>query len=100
MEEREDVITLTDEEGNEVDFMDIDGTEYNGQTYLMLVEADAADDEESEALLLRVDSDGEEDILVTVDDEEEFNAVAAQFEQQYEDNDEYDLQAEDGADAE
>lgn len=93
MEERDDVITLTDEEGNEVDFMVIDGTEYNGKTYLMLVEANSADDEESEALLLRVDEDGEEDILVSVDDEEEFNAVAAQFEEQYEDSEEYQVQA-------
>ena len=76
MEERDDVITLTDEEGNEVNFLVVDGTEYNGKTYLMLVEADIADEEGTEAFLLRVEDDGEEDILVTVDDEEEFNAVA------------------------
>lgn len=96
MEERDDVITLTDEEGNEVDFMVIDGTEYNGKSYLMLVEADAAEDEESEALLLRIDEDGDEEILVSVDDEEEFNAVAAQFEEQYEDSEEYEVQSLDG----
>lgn len=96
MEERDDVITLTDEEGNEVDFMVIDGTEYNGKSYLMLIEANAAEEDESEALLLRVEDDGEEDVLVTVDDEEEFNAVAAQFEEQYEESDEYDVQAPDG----
>ena len=87
MEERDDVITLTDEEGNEVNFLVVDGTEYNGKTYLMLVEADIADEEGTEAFLLRVEDDGEEDILVTVDDEEEFNAVAALFEEQYEDDD-------------
>ena len=34
MEERDDVIVLTDEEGNEADFMVIDGVEYNVYTVL------------------------------------------------------------------
>lgn len=95
MEERDDLITLTDEEGNETDFEVIDGTEYNGKTYLMLIEADAAEEEESEALLLRIDTEDEEEILVSVDDEEEFNAVAALFEEQYEDDENYEVKASD-----
>ena len=70
MEERDDVIVLTDEEGNEADFMVIDGVEYNGKTYLMLVSADEADDDESEAIMLRIEEEEGEEILVSVDGEE------------------------------
>ena len=94
MEEKDNVLTLTDEEGNEVDFVVVNAVEYNGKTYVMLVEADKVEDEEAEALMLRVEDNGEEDILVTVDDEEEFYAVSAEFEKSYEEGDEYELQSE------
>ena len=98
MEEKDNVLTLTDEEGNEVDFVVVNAVEYNGKTYVMLVEADRIEDDEAEALLLRVDDSGDEDVLVTVDDEEEFNAVSAEFERSYEEGDEYELQTGDGCD--
>ncbi|MBO5248033.1 MAG: DUF1292 domain-containing protein [Clostridia bacterium] len=94
MEEKDNVLTLTDEEGNEVDFVVVNAVEYNGKTYVMLVEADKVEDDEAEALMLRVEDNGEEDILVTVDDEDEFEAVSAEFEKSYEEGDEYELQAE------
>ena len=96
MEEKDNVLTLTDEEGNEVDFVVVNAVEYNGKTYVMLVEADHIEDDEAEALMLRVDDSGEEDVLVTVDDEEEFNAVSAEFDRSYEEGDEYELQTGDG----
>ena len=92
MEEKDNVLTLTDEEGNEVDFVIVNAVEYEEKTYVMLIEADKLEDDEAEALMLRVDDDGEEDILVTVDDEEEFEAVSAAFEKAYEEGDEYELQ--------
>ena len=94
-EERDDIITLTDEEGNETDFQVIDGAEYNGKTYLMLIEAEAADDDSADAMILRLDEEGEEEILSTVDDEDEFNAVAKLFEEQGEEGD-YDVAPADG----
>ena len=94
-EERDDIITLTDEEGNETDFQVIDGVEYNGKTYLMLIEAEAADDDSADAMILRLDEEGEEEILSTVDDEDEFNAVAKLFEEQGEEGD-YDVDPADG----
>ena len=87
--------TLTDEEGNETDFQVIDGAEYNGKTYLMLIEAEAADDDSADAMILRLDEEGEEEILSTVDDEDEFNAVAKLFEEQGEEGD-YDVDPADG----
>lgn len=93
MEERDDILALTDEEGNEVNFTIIDAVEHEGKTYVLLTPAEETDGEEVEVIMLRVEDDGEEDVLVTVDDENEFNTIAALFDQKAE---EYDLQAEDG----
>lgn len=90
MEERDDILALTDEEGNEVNFEIIDALEHNGKTYLLLAPAEG-DEEELEVIMLRVDDAGEEDVLVTVDDEEEFNTVAALFDAKTE---EYELEGE------
>ncbi len=93
MEERDDILTLTDEEGNEVNFEIIDAVENEGKTYVLLVPAEAAEDDEVEVIMLRVEDNGEEDVLVTVDDEDEFNAIAELFDKKAE---EYELAAEDG----
>ncbi|MBO5249107.1 MAG: DUF1292 domain-containing protein [Clostridia bacterium] len=93
MEERDDILALTDEEGNEVNFEIIDAVENDGKTYVLLVPAEAGEEDEVEVIMLRVEDDGEEDVLVTVDDEDEFNTVAALFDQKAE---EYELEAEDG----
>ena len=81
-EEEADVITLTDEEGNNIDYMVVDGVENNDNLYLALVEAEHADDDECEFIILKclsAEEDGE-DSLVTIDDEEEFNTVLKLFE--------------------
>ncbi len=93
MEERDDILALTDEEGNEVNFEIIDAVEHEGKTYVLLTPAEAGEEEEVEVIMLRVEDDGDEDVLVTVDDEDEFNTVAALFDQKAE---EYELEAEDG----
>ncbi len=93
MAERDDILALTDEEGNEVNFEIIDALEHEGKTYVLLTPAEAGEEDEVEVVMLRVEDDGEEDILVTVDDEDEFNTVAALFDAKAE---EYDLAAEDG----
>ena len=73
--DHDDIITLYDEDGNETDFLVVDGVEYNGTMYLALVEEEHADDDECEFVILRADTDGDEDILSTIDDEEEFTEV-------------------------
>ena len=73
----DDIITLTEEEGNEYELEVLSTLEYNGSTYLALVPADDGDDSEGElevSILKKVIEDGEE-ILVTVDDEAEMEAV-------------------------
>ena len=73
-----DIVTLYDEENNPVDYAVIDGVDYNDTMYLALVEASQLDNEECEFLILR-QSKTEADVLETIEDEEEFNAVLEMF---------------------
>ncbi len=77
-----DIITLTDDEGNEYEFEHIDTIELNGKIYLAFTEADAKDDDEniSEIIILRLDKDeNDEEVLSTVDDEAELEAAYEAF---------------------
>jgi len=89
-------ITLTDEEGNEVELEYVDVLEHNGQTYMAFFPTVDAEDEESEAsaedyglvILKSVTVDGEE-MLSTPDSDQELNEVYDLFmEQILEDEDE------------
>ena len=86
-----EVFTLTDEEGNESDFELIGRIEDNGQTYLALEPKDENPDGEYVLLKIAKDDDGEE-ILITIDDNDEFVRIADIFEDElmsieYEDTD-------------
>lgn len=83
------IISLTDEDGNELELEHLDTIEYNGTIYMAFYpvvpedDVQAAQDEDNDEyglILLRVekDADGEE-ILVTIEDEEELNAVYEEF---------------------
>ena len=87
--EGNDTVTLYDEEGNATEFAIIDGVEYNGNFYLALAEADQLENEECEFLILKKDKDDPE-MLITIESEEEFNAVMEVFDRQL---DEYELSA-------
>lgn len=71
----EEVFTLTDEEGNEKQFELLGSQEIDGNTYLALVPVE--DNENDEYVILKVE-EGEE-MLVTIDDDDEFNRVADFF---------------------
>ena len=76
-------ITLTDEEGKDLQFEIIGSCEVEGTEYCALVPAEE-DDKNSEIveyviLKLEKDENGEE-ILVTIDDDEEFDKIADLFE--------------------
>ncbi|MBR5459994.1 MAG: DUF1292 domain-containing protein [Clostridia bacterium] len=73
-----DVVTLTDEEGNDIDFEIIGELEHEGNVYFALVPC-AEDGDEFVILKLAKDEDGN-DMLVTIDDDDEFDKVADVFE--------------------
>lgn len=92
--ENEELFTLTDEEGNESQFALIGELEIDGQIYLALVPADNDDADEYVVLKVEVEENGEE-ILVTIDDDDEFDRVADAFEDQF--MGEFDLDVEEGS---
>ena len=68
-----DLITLTDEDGNEIVLEHLDTYEINEETYMAFIPAEAEDLDSYELLILKVEYDAEadEDILVSIEDEDE-----------------------------
>ncbi|MGM9683918.1 MAG: DUF1292 domain-containing protein [Eubacteriales bacterium] len=91
-----DYYTLTDEDGNELEFEMIGQCEYKGAVYYAMIPADSDDDGEfcEYTILKSVMEDGEE-ILVSVDDDDEFDDVADYFDDLFSQEIDYDA-SEDG----
>ncbi len=76
------IVTLTDEQGVEHEFEHLDTIEFNSKMYLAFVEAGIPEDSEeaTEIIILRLDVDENgEEILSTLDNEEELEAVYNAF---------------------
>ena len=88
-----DFITLTDEDGNEIELEHLDTVEYNGQTYMAVLPAEMSLEDAYELFILKVEleDDGEE-VLVSLDDEDEeaemFQIFSERLEETFEDGDE------------
>ena len=80
-EELENIYTLTDEDGNESDFELLGEMEIDDATYLALIPVEG-DEDEYVILKVATDADGSE-LLVTIDDDEEFERVADVFEDSF-----------------
>jgi len=77
-------ITVTDDDGNEFELEHLDTIEFNGNTYLAFfpaVSEDAEEDEEEELglILMKGIKENGEEILSTLDSEEETEAVYTEF---------------------
>jgi len=91
----DEIFTLTDEDGKESDFELIASQEIDGTTYVALVpvEEGKADAEEQEYVVLKLITDENgEDVLITIDDDDEFEKVAEIFEDMLFDEIDYDAQ--------
>ncbi|MCX7922150.1 MAG: DUF1292 domain-containing protein [Clostridia bacterium] len=80
-EERDDVVVLVDEDGEEVEFEHIETIEKDGNEYVVLMPLDQDEAEEAEeVIILKIEhnEDGE-DSFVTIEDEAELNAVFEEF---------------------
>ena len=70
------IISITDEDGVEYELEVLSSVEYQGAEYLALTPADADDEaEELEVSILKSVMDGDEPILVAVEDEQELETV-------------------------
>ena len=81
-------VTLTDDEGKDIELEYIDALEYNGTTYMAffpVVEEDSEDEENEEEyglVILTSQMENGEEFLVTIDDEEEIDKVYDLFMEQ------------------
>lgn len=91
-EERDGIVVLVDEDGEETEFEHLDTIEMNGNEYVILLPLDSYDEEqeEEEVVILKIEhgSNGE-DSFVNIEDEGELDAVFEEFKSRMED--EYDF---------
>ena len=78
------IITLTDDDGNEVDFLLLDVVEYAEKDFIVLLPLEDEEDEEDNVLILQAVRNGEEETFVGVEDEAVLNAVFDLFTAQLE----------------
>ena len=76
MEEAElETIVMTDEDGNEAEYIIIDEFVHNLTNYLIMVKAEDADEDEAEAAIFKQVSAGEEEYVYEEISEEEYNEL-------------------------
>ena len=85
-----DFITITDEDGNDIELEYLDAMEHNGQTYMAFFPAvaEGADEEDEDygLIILKSIQENGEELLSTLDSDEELNEVYDLFmEQLFED---------------
>ncbi len=91
-EEMSEIFTLTDEDGNDVDFEIIADYEKDGQRYFAMlpVNDEPKDENVYEYVILKLAKDGDEDVLVSVDDDDELDDIADYFDDLFSQEIDYD----------
>ena len=80
-DELDNIITLNDENGAEVQFEFLDLIEYESKEYVVLLQVD---DNDAEVVILEIEStDGDEESYTSVDDEETLMAVFQIFKDKF-----------------
>ena len=83
MEEEDAILTLTDENGQEMEFEYMDCIEYQGKEYLLLL---PLEEEDNEIVILEIQPvDEENENYVAVEDEAILEAVYGIFKERYKD---------------
>lgn len=82
-EEETEILTLTDENGVDIDFEYLDCLEYEGKEYLVLLPVDEA---ETQIVILEIEPvDEENENYLAVTDEDTLTAVYGIFKEKYKD---------------
>ncbi|GAA0698943.1 DUF1292 domain-containing protein [Paraclostridium ghonii] len=74
---QENIVNLIDQDGNEIQFEIILTLEAEGKEYAILMPLE--DNESEEALIFRIDTDEEGDILTPLENDEEYETVVAVY---------------------
>jgi len=81
-----EIVTMTAEDGTDIEFSIIDNVACGGERYLLVVETELMDDDETEALILKETSINTDDVTYDlVEDDAEFDRVAELFSQKGDD---------------
>ncbi len=73
------IVTATDDQGNEVEYQEVQRLDLDGKVFTLLVEV-TEDEEGGDAIIARVDQEDGEDVYVAPTDEE-FDAANAKFDE-------------------
>ena len=90
-EEEIEIITLTDENGEDMEFEFLDQVDYEGKRYAVLLppveDVDGEENEDEEVLILQVEDDGNDktESYVFVDDDDILSAVFDIFKERFKD---------------
>lgn len=92
------IYTLTDENGNEIQFELVGACEFKGNQYYAMIPVEdkgGDDDEYCEYVILKAVMENGEEILVTIDDDDEFDDVADYFDDMLTQEIDYDAEGDD-----
>ena len=94
IEEFNDTVVLMDENGNECEFEILDAVETDTARYVALMplfdDPESALEDSGELLVMRVETEDDGEVLVTIDDDQEFEDILAAFEERLSDYYEFD----------
>ena len=79
-------VVLTDENGKEIELEHLDTVEYNGQTYMAFIPAEMSLEDSYELIIMKVEEEDGEDVLVTLDDEDELDEMFQIFSERLEES--------------
>lgn len=80
MNDLENIVVLTDQNGKDIEFEFLDIVESNGQQYVILLPVEEA--EKGEVVIFRIEGDGDDETYVGVEDAEEAERVFNAFKEQ------------------
>ncbi len=80
----DNIITLTDEEGNEIEFEYLDAVEMDGKEYIVLLPVE--EQEKGEVVIFRVEGEEDNETYVGLEDEEEAEKVFNLFKEKARDD--------------
>ena len=91
-EELDNIVTLNDEDGNEIKFEFLDLIELDGEEYVVLLPLteEGEEEEEGEVVILQIedndDENAEEESYISVEDDEILNKVFEIFKEKFKDD--------------
>lgn len=74
-----DLYTLVDDEGNEQTFEMLDAMEYKGETYYALTPYPEDLEHDGEIVILKAVIENDEEIMVSIEDDDEYETIGAEF---------------------